>query len=79
MAVEETPELVDFALKRLREAVKEPGVRVEKQNFPANGFLTYWTLRALDTWDALDLSSATPSLTWSQGELYRQIVGVRSN
>ncbi len=67
------PKLVPEAKTTLETAVAQPGVRVEGQDFPANGYLTYWALCALDAWGAFDAETAKPSLDWSQGELYRQL------
>jgi ATPase family protein associated with various cellular activities (AAA) len=65
------PALVSFAVDRLRSAAGEDGVSL--RDFPANGYLTYWALVALDTWSAFDEDTVEPSLNWSQSELYRQL------
>jgi len=67
------PPYLAWALDRLREEVKEEGVRLKDQDFPPNGFLTYWALVALDAWKQLDLDGAARSIRWSQAELYRQL------
>jgi hypothetical protein len=67
------PSYLAWATKRLQDALRREGVRVAGQDFPANGFLTYWALAALDSWDSLDTTKATASLEWSQTELYRQL------
>jgi hypothetical protein len=67
------PPYLGWAVNRLQREIQRNGVRVEGQDFPANGFLTYWALVALDSWDRLDTKRAEPSLSWSQEELYRQL------
>jgi hypothetical protein len=67
------PTYLEWAAKRLQDALRSEGVRVAGQDFPANGFLTYWALVALDSWGRLDESKAAASLDWSQAELYRQL------
>lgn len=64
-------DLVEFALQNLKDEVAKAGVRLEP--FPPNGYLTYWALVGLDSWEALDREAAAPTLEWSQRELYRQI------
>lgn len=74
-------ELVDEATARLRAEVAHDGVAIpmtrdvddgEPRVLP-HGYLTYWALVALATWDGLDGEAATPSIRWSETELYRQI------
>lgn len=67
------PTFLTWATGRLQQEIQREGVRVEDQDFPANGFLTYWALVALDSWDQFEASTAEPSLRWSQAELYRQL------
>jgi ATPase family associated with various cellular activities (AAA) len=69
----QAPTFVAWALGRLQQEIRHRGVRVEGQDFPANGFLTYWALAALDSWEKFDAGTAKPSLDWSQTELYRQL------
>jgi hypothetical protein len=71
VAADDRPPLVDFALSRLTSAVEEDGVRLG--SFPPNGYLTYWSLVALDSWAAFDAEAATASLDWSARELHRQL------
>jgi ATPase family protein associated with various cellular activities (AAA) len=63
--------VVTGCLKQLREHVAERGVRI--QEFSANGYLTYWCLVALATWDMDARVLGAPSIEWSGEELYRQI------
>jgi hypothetical protein len=74
-------DLVAQGRDRLRRETGRDGVSMtltgsEKQDerrFPAHGYLTYWALLSLSTWDGLDGDASGPSLRWSETELYRQM------
>ena len=65
-----TPDLIPFAIERLRSATAATGVRIAP--FPANAYLTYWSLVALDSWGGLNHGQAA-SLDWAESQLYRQL------
>jgi ATPase family associated with various cellular activities (AAA) len=65
------PTLVDDAVTALEQVLGNDGVSID--DFPANGFLTWWALVAVASWGELDLAKCAPSLDWSEQELYRQL------
>lgn len=74
-------ELVGEGVARLQAEVARDGVAIPLRGDPESGeprmlphaYLTYWALVALAAWDGHDGEFATPSLRWSETELYRQI------
>jgi hypothetical protein len=73
--------LVADAVARLQQELGDPGVAMpaktdpdaDEQRFLPHGYLTYGALRALAAWGEHEGEFATPSLRWSETELYRQI------
>ncbi len=65
------PALVGDAVSALEQALGNDGVSID--DFPPNGFLTWWALVAVASWVKLDLNKCAPSLDWSARELYRQL------
>lgn len=71
--VSEGGEPLRHELSRDGVAIAVPQEGDEDRRFPAHGYLTYWALVGLSTWEELDVDAARPSLRWSETELYRQI------
>ncbi len=65
------PALVGEAVQILKRALGGDGVSLS--DFPSNGFLTWWALVALDSWEEVDPKKCRRSLDWSARELYRQL------
>jgi hypothetical protein len=73
--------LTGDAVARLQAELANDGVAIPIKGDPdddeprvmPHGYLTYWALSALAAWDGHDGDVATPSLRWSETELYRQI------
>jgi hypothetical protein len=72
--------LLADATTRLQAELAADGVSIPMHSEPGSeprclphGYLTYWALVALAAWDRHDGETATPSLRWSETELYRQI------
>jgi hypothetical protein len=73
--------LVSEAVARLQQELANHGVAMpgkadadaDEQRFRPHGYLTYGALRALAAWQQHEGEFATPSLRWSEMELYRQI------
>jgi len=63
--------LVRACTKAALDYIKHPGVRID--NFPANGYLTYWILVGLQQWGVNICEKAPKCLDWSDNELHRQI------
>lgn len=63
-------ELVTKGLKFAEKAIKDGGVRI--RSFPENGYVTFWILLGLETWEK-NISSYKQVLNWSRTEFYRQI------
>ena len=71
--------LIGDAVARLRAEVANDGVAIPIKGDPEeseprvmpHGYLTYWALTALAAWDGHE--GTTPSLRWSETELYRQM------
>ena len=74
-------ELVREVVARLHHELASDGVampaktspQAEQQRFLPHGYLTYGALVALAAWDQHESDAVTPSLRWSETELYRQI------
>ncbi|MGH3868664.1 MAG: ATP-binding protein [Pseudonocardiaceae bacterium] len=74
-------DLIGDAVARLQTEVAHEGVAIAMKSDPdraepgvlPHGYLTYWALSALATCDQHEGEYATPSLRWSETELYRQI------
>ena len=73
--------LVNEAVACLRRELAKDGVAMpaktgphaDQQRFLPHGYLTYGALVALAAWNQHEDESVTPSLRWSETELYRQI------
>ena len=73
--------LIGDAVARLQAEVASDGVAIPMRSNPddaepqvlPHGYLTYWALSALASWDQLEREFSDPSLRWSETELYRQI------
>lgn len=74
-------ELVAEGVARLEAELAGDGVAIPMASEPdttrtllfPHGYLTYWALVALAAWGHHEGAFATPSLRWSETELYRQI------
>jgi hypothetical protein len=74
-------DLIGDAVARLRAEVANDGVAIPMAGHPddaeprvmPHGYLTYWALSALAAWDGVDGDRTTPSVRWSETELYRQM------
>ncbi len=73
--------LVNDAVSRLRHELRSDGVAMpakpdpdaDEQRFVPHGYLTYGALRGLASWGGDEGGLASPSLRWSETELYRQV------
>ncbi len=73
--------LVTDAVSRLKLELANDGVAIPMKSeaedpetrFSPHGYLTYWALLGIDASDGHEGEVASPSLRWSETELYRQI------
>ncbi len=73
--------LVTDAVSRLKLELANDGVAIPMKSeaedpetrFSPHGYLTYWALLGIHAWDGHEGEVASPSLRWSETELYRQI------
>jgi len=64
-------QIVIDSIAAATEAISDGGASL--QEYPANGYLTYWILGGLDEWKLDVPKVAAKALEWSAAELYRQI------